>query len=154
MDGPPATKRTEGAHGKLPSPRAFAALAAVSSLTPLVNSALHEPISRKMNAMLAVAGIAFPAVGLVYLLGKPRGRDKLAVFLAFVFGGLTLLWGRLDRGQWTHSALGLWPVPCSNTGETLRAGLSQGPAGAVSLAIDSGTPRSGKGGFRGLVAHN
>lgn len=82
-----------------PSVWGFTALALGASLTPLINKALDDPISGKMNAMLFVAGIAFPAVSLLYLFGGPSVRDKVAVFMTFLFGGGTLLWvdwSRLD----------------------------------------------------------
>jgi hypothetical protein len=82
-----------------PSVWVFTLLAAGSSLTPLINRALGDPISGKMNAMLFVAALAFPAASLLYLLGEPRAGDKVAVALTFMFGGSTLLWvdwGRVD----------------------------------------------------------
>jgi hypothetical protein len=42
--------------------------------------------------MLLVAGIFAPAASLLYLIGAPGCREKVAVALTFLFGGGTLLW--------------------------------------------------------------
>lgn len=75
-----------------PSVWVFTLVAAGSSLTPLINRALGDPISGEMHSMLLVAGIGAPLVSLLYLLGDPSVRDRVGVGLTLVFGGGTLLW--------------------------------------------------------------
>jgi len=95
-----------------PSVWIFTFLALGASMTPLINRVLNDPISGKMNAMLFVAGVAFPASSVLYLFGSPSLRDKLAVLATFVFGALTLMWvdgGRLDGRVFVIATLFLVP---------------------------------------------
>lgn len=88
-------------------------VAAVAALSPLINRALDDPVSGQMNAMLFVAGVAFPAVSLIYVLGQPTLSEKLAVALIFLLGGVTLLWvdwGRLDGRVFVVGALFFIPT--------------------------------------------
>lgn len=88
-------------------------VAAVAAFSPLINQALDNPISGQMNAMLFVAGVAFPAVSLIYVLGRPTRSEKLAVTLIILLGGVTLLWvdwSRLDGRAFVIGALFFIPT--------------------------------------------
>jgi len=96
-----------------PSVWLFTVLAAIASVTPLIDKALDEPITGEMNAMLFVAGVVFPAVSLLYLFGTPKIRDKMAVAMTCLFGGATLLWvdwGRIDGRVFVVAGLFLVPT--------------------------------------------